>query len=1137
MIAVTQGARRLWLAGAIIIGALACATPAQADTCNFTAGPFELWSTAGHWSCAHVPTAADDVVLDGTDNPNVFGTDAVALTLTTSGGTRIGFGDSPRAVTVTGAWNTTGGKIAGSGTVASGAFSKTGAGLLELQGGTVVLNGTSSISGGRICVGVFQQGFGFMEINGTFSVLDGAEATPLDNCGNGGRIRVNQPSGRFLKNSPGSSTVSQSFDNDDTVEVLQGDLLVSNGEAGNAQTGTWIVPALHALRFTGGFNSVAAGGSVTGAGTVGMQSGGVLSLADGGTYQVASTEITGGTFNALGAGLATTGSLRLDGGARSGDRTITAGTMDARSGQLKDSGNTLVTGAFAKTTAGAVEFRGGRLTLDGASSISGGTLALGVNQDGNGFMDIGGTFTILPGAPDQAFPNLGNQGRIRVKPGGRFVKDSPGPTTVVQGIENDGQVELVQGMLIVSQGFGDAGEGDWLVPAGTFLRFAGGSTAGHNFFGEGTLQAFGGSVTVDDGGTYSVQHTEIGGGTLNLAGLTGTAATDSLVLTGGARSGARTFAVGTFDARGGRLQAAGPTVVSGAFDKTTLGALEMRGAILTLNGASSISGGQICVGVFQDGGGTVNVAGTLTIDAAGDAVPLANCGNASQLNLKGPNGRLQLTGAATKTIGPDTTNEGGTVAVGAGQTLTFDGIHTQTGGSTIVNGTLGGNLALSGGALRGNGTVTGSVTNTSGVVQPGGSTGHLTVASYTQGAAGSIDVEIEGTGQGTTYDWLEVTGLATLDGTVNVLRPTGFDPALADVFQFVTSGTRTGEFDTPPVFAPLPGGKTFLLNHPAGAPLGAQLLLQPPPAPDNTGIPVIDGTVAVGSTVTCLEGTWTGDPAFTYRWLANGIAIGGATLRTFAIGAAQATTQLTCEVVGTNLGGFETATSAPVLVPAVAPTNITPPAINGTPAAGQALTCVAGTWNGAPPPTFGYEWLRNGVVITTGQGYTVVAADQGASLTCRETATNVAGSAAATSAALAVPVPTPPPAATATPTPAPAPTAAPTVTPTPTPEQKLAAATPTQVATAFGLPSSRKCVSRRKFPIKLVVPRGVKVGKAAVTVNTKRLKVRKVGARYTASIDLRGLPKGRFTVKIKITTTSGRVINGSRRYRTCAPRK
>ncbi len=483
---------------------------------------------------------------------------------------------------------------------------------------------------------------------------------------------------------------------------------------------------------------------------------------------------------------------------------------------------------------------------------------------------------------------------------------------------------------------------------------------------------------------------------------------------------------------------------------------------------------------------------------------------------------------------------GGRLEIPKGGTFTGSGL-TSTGGTVAVAGTLAGSLVLTGGGvLTGSGSVTGAVTNTSGIVRPGSSPGQLTVGSYTQGAAGKLHIELAGTAPGTTYDQLEVTGAAALDGTVEVSLLGGFDPPFSDSFQFLTSASRTGTFDDPPVYSPMPSGKTFRLDYPQN-PFGARLLVYPPAAPENTSAPVIEGIAKAGDTVTCQEGAWTNDPTFTYRWLADGTAIGGATSRTFTITAAQVAKQLTCEVTGTNLGGSDTATSAPVSVPPiqVAPANATPPAVTGTPSVGKALTCTPGSWTGAPAPTLAYQWLRDGepVVGATGLAYTVVHDDLGKTLTCRETATNAAGSAAATSAGLAIPVPDAVATPTPTPTPAPtaAPTPAPTVVPPPTAEEKLVAATPSRVATAFGLRSARRCVNRRNFTIRLRPPRGVKVERAIVTVGTKRPRVRKVGRHFVATVDLRELPKGRFTVRIRILTTSGRTILGSRRYRTCAP--
>ncbi|MGK2939880.1 MAG: hypothetical protein ACSLFR_19085, partial [Solirubrobacteraceae bacterium] len=85
------------------------------------------------------------------------------------------------------------------------------------------------------------------------------------------------------------------------------------------------------------------------------------------------------------------------------------------------------------------------------------------------------------------------------------------------------------------------------------------------------------------------------------------------------------------------------------------------------------------------------------------------------------------------------------------------------------------------------------------------------------------------------------------------------------------------------------------------------------------------------------------------------------------------------------------------------------------------------------------------------------------------------------------------------------------------------------------LPSTKRCVSRRRFRIRLRSPKGAKIASATVKLRGKTVATRR-GTRVTAPIDLRGLPKGTFTVSISVVLIDGRVITGSRTYRTCAPK-
>ena len=86
------------------------------------------------------------------------------------------------------------------------------------------------------------------------------------------------------------------------------------------------------------------------------------------------------------------------------------------------------------------------------------------------------------------------------------------------------------------------------------------------------------------------------------------------------------------------------------------------------------------------------------------------------------------------------------------------------------------------------------------------------------------------------------------------------------------------------------------------------------------------------------------------------------------------------------------------------------------------------------------------------------------------------------------------------------------------------------------LPSTKKCVSRRKFSIRLRVPTRSKVVEAVVKVNGKRVAVRR-GNRLRSTVDLRSLPKGRFRVQVVLKLADGRKIRDTRRYRTCTPKR
>ena len=83
---------------------------------------------------------------------------------------------------------------------------------------------------------------------------------------------------------------------------------------------------------------------------------------------------------------------------------------------------------------------------------------------------------------------------------------------------------------------------------------------------------------------------------------------------------------------------------------------------------------------------------------------------------------------------------------------------------------------------------------------------------------------------------------------------------------------------------------------------------------------------------------------------------------------------------------------------------------------------------------------------------------------------------------------------------------------------------------------AKKCVSRRRFVIRLREPKRGRLRSAVVTVDGRRVKVRRSRGRLTAVVDLRGRSRARVTVRVRARTSTGRVVRETRHYRACGRR-
>ncbi len=105
---------------------------------------------------------------------------------------------------------------------------------------------------------------------------------------------------------------------------------------------------------------------------------------------------------------------------------------------------------------------------------------------------------------------------------------------------------------------------------------------------------------------------------------------------------------------------------------------------------------------------------------------------------------------------------------------------------------------------------------------------------------------------------------------------------------------------------------------------------------------------------------------------------------------------------------------------ASAPLNTVAPAVTGTAAAGQTLSCTTGTWTGSLPITYTYQWQHGttNIASATSSTYVLDRSYIGETIRCVVTATNAIGAPTAnsnaTSAVVAVPLNTVAPAVTGT---------------------------------------------------------------------------------------------------------------------------
>ena len=312
----------------------------------------------------------------------------------------------------------------------------------------------------------------------------------------------------------------------------------------------------------------------------------------------------------------------------------------------------------------------------------------------------------------------------------------------------------------------------------TTLEFGGGTynfNTGSDLTGPGGLLFSFGTVANIAGGFTSTGSVSLVNGTANFTNTVngnGSATLSSLSISMGTLTGAATITVtGATSWDTGTMSGTGVTNLDGSSTFFTSGSVNDTLDTRTLNNFGNLLTTNVSIPIVN--GAIINNESGATWNLQTTDLETGTVNNSGTLNVSG--GLNQLNGQFTRA----TITNADTVTVAANSTFTF-ATFTQTAGELQGSGVLNGNVIINGG-----------------VVSPGFSPGILTVqGNYTQNGGSALNVEIDGTTAGSQFSMLAVSGTATLGGTLNILRTTGFVPAIAQTFQIVTAGGVSGIFAT-----------------------------------------------------------------------------------------------------------------------------------------------------------------------------------------------------------------------------------------------------------------------------------------------------------------------------------------------------
>jgi 2-hydroxy-3-keto-5-methylthiopentenyl-1-phosphate phosphatase len=439
------------------------------------------------------------------------------------------------------------------------------------------------------------------------------------------------------------------------------------------------------------------------------------------------------------------GGVTISGNNQSTSTLTNSGTLTASAGGLGI--NTLAT--LTNTTTGLIDGMAGNLALTGyTTAANNGVIAVGA---GRTLTVSGGTINNGVGA------TIGSDGTITLTAATLNVADAFSPGNATLNLNNS---------VVV-------GSGSFTNQAVTTML-------------NNTTTKFI-NVPLTNLGSFTARgaNLQFNNSVVNEAGATLTLLTDNSIFT-------TALALGVGMTNRGRIELKNATSVSASDVRvalaTTSGTLvnEPSGVIEALKTGTNNPAIHIYHLTTQlDNRGVIN----FTVPAAAD----------QRINKAGANhlssGAINVTGTAGLIITPfaSFTNSGQINATTAAISITSGTTLTNTGTMAVAGGLSLGSIAN----VFGVGAIGGNVSVTSSAVRPGLSPGVLNVSgNYTQNSASSFNVELGGLTPGTGHDQLNVAGVATLAGTLNVSLVGGFMPSPGDTFTVMTFASQSGTFST-----------------------------------------------------------------------------------------------------------------------------------------------------------------------------------------------------------------------------------------------------------------------------------------------------------------------------------------------------